>query len=252
MSDVKRRVYEALEVIDPNDKVGKEFDIFIIVLVIINITALVLATVKSLNAKYFLIFDILQAVTVIIFSLDYVARIWACTSDEKYAHPVWGRLRYMINPLLVIDFLALAPFYAMVFFAQNGSIVQTLSLFRVLWLLKITRYSPALRKIDDIIKAKKDLLIASFLLIGMLLLIASGLMFIVENQVQPDKFSSIPATMWWGGITLTTTGYGDVYPVTGLGKFLGGIISFLGVCVFALPGGILAAGFIEHVERKEI
>ncbi len=123
--------------------------------------------------------------------------------------------------------------------------------FRVFRLFKMTRYIESIRTFHNVFRAKKTELIVTAVLIFLLLIFASSAMYAVENEAQPDKFSSIPETLWWGVVTLTTIGYGDVYPITPLGKLIGGVIALLGIGLFALPTGILASGFSEELQKRQ-
>lgn len=130
--------------------------------------------------------------------------------------------------------------------------IRGIRLFRLIRLLKIGRYSSSLRTLINVLKRKKEELIISVFSIFILLIIVSSLMYFIEHKAQPEAFSSIPASMWWGIITLTTVGYGDVYPVTIVGKLYGSFIAFLGIGLFALPAGILASGFAEEIHQSKV
>lgn len=153
--------------------------------------------------------------------------------------------------MAIVDFLAILPFFLPVF-GLDMRMLRILRLFRLIRLFKIARYVKAIGLIADVFKQKKEELILSLVFTFFLLLLTSSVMYYVENNAQPDSFASIPQTMWWGISTLTTVGYGDVYPVTTLGKFFGGIISVLGIGLFALPTGILASGFASALEKSNV
>ncbi|MEG4115587.1 potassium channel family protein [Microcoleus sp. Pol12A6] len=177
-------------------------------------------------------------------------RLWVCTVDSRYTHPLWGRLRYGLTPLSLIDLISILPFYSLLLF-PNLSFVNLIRLLRLLRLLKMSRYSELLRTLGAVLYAKKEELIATAFAVFILLIFASSVMYFVENEAHPETFASIPDAMWWGVVTLTTVGYGDIYPITPLGKFLGAILAFLGIGIFALPAGLIAAGFSEEVQRKK-
>lgn len=147
----------------------------------------------------------------------------------------------------MIDLLAIAPFYVgTAVFAFDLRVLRALRLFQFLRLLKLVRYSEAMQRFGRVAARKRDDLVLSTAGSSLLLVVASSLMYFVERDAQPETFSSIPATLWWGVVTLTTVGYGNVYPVTTAGKLLGGVVAVLGVGLFALPASILASGFIEE------
>ncbi len=166
---------------------------------------------------------------------------------SRYASPVRGRLAWAITPFALIDLLVVFPFYLNIFFGINLTGLVVLRVFRV---FKLIRYSESINTIARVVKAQKDMLITAYLVLFIALISASTLMFQIESPAQPDKFTSIPATMWWGIVTLATVGYGDIVPITAAGKILGGFIILIGIGIFALPAGILASGFTQELQKK--
>ena len=247
--NVKTRVYEIVEAAKPNDRASRIFDIVLIVLVCLNIVAVMLLTVESLEARYVVWFKAFEFVSSIIFTVEYLLRIWAVTSDPRYAQPLRGRLRFALTPLAIIDLLAILPFYLPFFLPIDLRVLRAFRLFRLLRVLKLGRYSDSMRLLGSVISNKKEELSVCLFIGTVLLIIASSLMYFVENEAQPDGFSSIPESLWWGVATLTTVGYGDVYPITPLGRLVGALVSVLGIGMFALPAGILATGFADEIRR---
>jgi voltage-gated potassium channel len=247
---IKARVYQILESSDPTDFLSRVDDWGVSLLVVLDVTAFILETSAFISSNFKLFVDEIELVAVACFTLLYIIQLWCCTVDPRYAHPVWGRLRYATTPLMVIDLIAILPFYLMVLFPLIRSI-NFVNVLRLLRLLKLIRYSDALQTILRVIESKKNELIMTVFTVFILLIFASSLMFFAESQEQPDAFPSIPAAMWWGVVTLTTVGYGDVYPVTVLGKLFGATLAFIGIGLFALPAGIVAAGFSEELQRKK-
>lgn len=255
-SGFKERVWNLLEVTeDPETgKVNWDWvDVSLLVLIVLSIFVVILETVRGLSgpyAKAFLAFDIF---TVAVFSIEYVVRLWACTVDERYREPFRGRLRYAFSFYGVIDFLAVAPFYVALLLPValiDLRFLRILRLMRFVRVLKIGRYSESLDRLKSVFKAKRSDLGVALFGVCIVLVFASSVMYHVENPAQPDAFSSIPAAMWWGVSALTTVGYGDIQPITPLGKILGGMIQILGIAFFALPAGILAAGYEEEARRR--
>lgn len=151
---------------------------------------------------------------------------------------------------MLIDILAIAPFYLAL--AGDLRAIRVLRLFRLFRVIKVARYSKAVQTLGRVIRAKREeLLVAVFVLI-VLLVLSSSLMYYVENDDQPAAFGSIPEAMWWSIATLTTVGYGDVHPITPLGKFIASIIAVLGIALFALPTGILGSGFVEEMQKERL
>ena len=254
----KRRVYEILEVAKSNDRLSRSVDVFIVCLIALNVLALVAETVDWIHGLAPKAFILLEILSVAIFSVEYVLRVWACTVNPKYQHPVLGRLRFTLTPMAIVDLLAVLPFYLTMLYLDLR-FLRSLRLLRLLRLAKLGRYLLALQTFKRVISSKKEEVLVTVSLMALLLLlvktIASSLMYFAENDVQPirppEAFPSIPAAMWWGVATVTTVGYGDVYPVTSLGKLLGAIVAVLGIATFALPTAVLAPGFLEEMENRK-
>ena len=248
---LKKRAYEILEVAAPADTTSRLFDIFILSLIVLNVVAIVLETVEFVYEMSPFFFRSFEVASVLIFSVEYLLRIWSCTASSNYASPVYGRIRFALTPLALIDLLAILPFY-LSFLDLDLLFIRALRLFRLFRIAKLSRYSLALQTFGRILSAKKEELLTTLFFLFLLLLFASSLMYFAENEAQPEHFSSIPATMWWAIVTLTTVGYGDTYPVTGPGKFLAAVIAILGIGMFALPTGILGAAFVEEIQNRKI
>jgi voltage-gated potassium channel len=216
----------------------------------LNVVAVTLETVNNLYDSYNLCFRVFEKISVYIFTVEYLLRLWTCTSEEKYKHPVFGRLRYIFSLGALIDLLAFLPFY-MPFTKIDLRVIRIMRLFRFLRIFKLGRYMNATQMISKVFKSKKEELILCLVITFSLIIVASSLMYFTENRAQPDKFSSIPATMWWCVTTLTTVGYGDVFPITVLGRLLTAFIAILGLGMFALPAGILASGFSDEFQNRK-
>ena len=250
---MKQRIHEILEVGHRGDRVSQAMDAALMLLIISNVTVLVISTDRRMHdfaPGFFLWFEM---VSFVIFAIEYALRVWSCTSEPRYAHPVRGRLHFMAQPIMVADAVALLSFFFIVAAPLDGGL--NLVVFRVLRLVgrlaRLGRYSPGLRALGLAIASRKNEVLAVVSVVGALLVLASSLMFYVEHAAQPDKFSSIPASMWWSIITVTTVGYGDVAPVTPVGRLLAGVIALLGIGIFALPAGILGSSFMEQVNRRQ-
>jgi len=242
----KTRIFGILE---PGDEDSKYFDPFIMGLIILNVVAVVLETVDWINDRYAVIFNAFNVISVAVFTVEYILRVWSCTEDPKFKDPVSGRLRFMITPLAIIDLMAFLPFYLPFAFPELR-FLRAFRLFRLFRVLKLARYSESLQTFADVLKLKKEELGLMLFAIIILLIVSSSLMYEAEHEAQPDAFSSIPAAMWWGVVTLATVGYGDMFPITPTGKLIGSIVVLLGIGLFALPTGVLAAGFSEVLQRK--
>lgn len=230
--------------VNGDHKLSTTFDKFITLSILVAIIHLTLETEKSIYNEYYIVFDITEFFLTVIFSFEYAARI--LTFSKKY----YGKsfLRFVSSFDLLIDLLALLPFY-LTLLPIDLRYLRIFRLFRLARIFKLTRYNKAIQTVKVVMSAKKEILTISFILIGIILYLVSALMYYVENAAQPEVFSSIPKTMWWGVATLTTVGYGDIYPITALGRFLGGVIAILGIGIFAIPTGIIASGFTEYVQK---
>jgi len=249
-SKLRRRVFEVLEVIDSNDLVTKTFFVFIMTLIVFNVFAVMLETVESLYQKYSQFFWMFEVLSVAIFTIEYILRVWSCVEKEEFQSPITGRIKFTLTPLALIDLLAILPFYLPMIIPLDLRFIRALRLFRIFRVLKAGRYSEAMKIISNVIEKTKEELVTSVFVISVLLMIVSTLMYYIEHEAQPEVFKNVFDAMWWTIVTLTTVGYGDIYPITPLGKILGAIVAILGIGMFALPAGILASGFLEEIQRR--
>lgn len=252
LQKIKVRLYDILVETDDGETVDRVVAVILMILILLNVAAVVLESVDSINQQYGAIFNALEIVSVAVFTAEYLARLWIANLNPLYSKPFTGRLRYALSGMAVIDLLAILPAFLPLFFAVDLRVIRFLRVFRLFRLLKMSRYVRSLDTLDDVVKGKKEELLVTVVMILMLLIFSASLMYIVENEAQPDKFPDIPSAMWWGVATLTTVGYGDVFPITPFGKLLGGIIAFLGIGMFALPTSILASGFAEEIRKRQI
>ena len=249
MIEVRKRVFDLLDARERDNFAGRAVNIFLILLILGNVFAVILESVESLGTQYAGAFHSFEIFSVAIFSVEYMLRLWCCVEDvtRRYPATIRGRLRYALSPMAAIDFLAIAPFYVSMLFAVD---LRFLRVFRLLRLLKITRYSPAIETLGRVLYNERRALLSAMMFMLILLVFAASLMHMFERQAQPVAFGSIPEAMWWAVVTLTTVGYGDVAPITPLGKLLGGVVTLLGVGTFALPAGILASGFAQEIQKQ--
>ncbi|MEL7051176.1 MAG: ion transporter [Cyanobacteria bacterium J06588_5] len=225
------------------------FDNFMIGLISLNVVAFAFETVSSVSIPYKSYFNNFETFSAVIFTVEYGLRLWTCTLERGFRHFLWGRIKFVAMPLSIIDLLSILPFYLFIFF-PNLVFIREIHLLRLARLLKIGRYSESMRTLAKVISTKRQDLLSAMFTVFTLLMISSSLVYFFEHASQPDLFPNIPASMWWAVVTLTSVGYGDVYPVTPIGKLLGGVIAVLGLGLVALPTGILASGFAERVQQK--
>jgi voltage-gated potassium channel len=247
---LRRWAYELLEPTESKRPAAKAIELLLISLIFLNIVAIALESVHSINAEYSEFFGSLETFSVTIFTIEYFLRIWTSVENPKYK---FSRKGYIFSGMAVIDLLSILPFYLdfiLPYFHVDLRTLRVLRLFRLLRLFKIARYLKALNIMQAVLRERKEQITVSVMFILFLLVVVSTLMYYAENEAQPDSFSSIPATMWWGIETLTTVGYGDMVPITPHGKVLGGMIAILGIGLFALPAGIFSSGLTEHLHNS--
>lgn len=247
---LRYRAYEILEARHFNDLLSVVFDAFIIVLILANIIAFIAQTDVRLEARFGPEFELFNLVSVVIFTIEYVARLWVAVEAVPLRHlkPLQARLHFAARPLLIIDLLAVLPFYLSSFFGLD---LRVLRILRLLRFLKLARYSPALDTLGRVVVAESRALIGALMVMVTLLLLSSSVIHFLEREVQPEHFGSIPQAAWWAISTLTTVGYGDVIPITTAGKIFGGVMMIFGLGMFALPIGIVATGFSQEIQRRE-
>ena len=243
---MQERLFHILNLGAEHRRGARAFEIFILSLIILNVLAAMAETVEFVEVRYKGLLWDFEVFSVVIFTIEYFARLWSCVVDPRFQRPILGRIRYAVSFFALVDLLAILPFYAPMLIAFDLRFLRAVRLFRVFRLLKIARYSRALANLVNVFRAKKAELGITVIALLLFLLIASTTMYDVEHDAQPKNFPDIPSAMWWGVVTLTTVGYGDIYPITPLGKFLGSVIALAGIGLFALPAGIIASGLVEE------
>jgi voltage-gated potassium channel len=245
----KHKVHVLLHPELGESKADKFINIFIITLIILNVIAVMVETIPGVLDKYGSYFDWFDRISVYIFTIEYVLRVWSCTHDPRYRGSIKGRLKYMFTPGAIIDLLAFLPYYIHVIVGLDLRMLRILRLLRFFRLFRLTAYTRSAQMIFNVFKSRINELMLSLVLVLFLIIIASCLLYFAEHLHPENKgFTSIPATLWWAVVTLTTTGYGDMYPITTVGKILAGMIMLAGVAFFALPAGIITAGFLEEIK----
>lgn len=232
-------------------RLSRLLDVALVALIVASSAAVVLFTLPDLPRPLGSFLSYCQLAATVVFTVEYAARLYAIPASDlpEYQRPVLGRVRYALTPMELVDLAAIAPSYILLFTGSEAAAAALL--LRLLRLLKLFRYSDSLMVFARVFRDKAGQLMASFFVTGILLVLASGVVYYCERGAQPEEFGSIPTTMWWGIVTLTTVGYGDVSPVTPVGQLFGAITAIIGIGLVALPSGILAGGFIEAFSAKE-
>ena len=251
LEDTRKRLWQILEKGSSKDKASIYTDIFLICLIVLNIIAVLLETVDSIYNLYSFEFLVFERISTIIFLVEYILRVWvAIENDKKNKNnsKLIVRLKYMITWPAIIDLLAVLSGILPMIFNVDLRILRAL---RMLRLLKFSRYFKVMNLLLGVLREEKQSFLAAMFLLTIAMLIASTGIYIFEKDAQPEKFGSIPAAMWWAVATLTTVGYGDVTPITSMGKLFGAIVTIIGIGTVALPSGILASGFSDQLKRRQ-
>ncbi len=247
----RRRVFVALEGSHAGGWAGAAIEATLVALIVTNVIAYTLQSVPSIEHRFARDLTAFEFISVAIFTIEYALRMWTAPEDPLVPRggPLKGRFLYALNPMMVIDFLAIAPAYVALFIPFLD--LRVLRLVRLLRLLKIARYSPALSTLGYVVKQERRALVGTLLLLLCATVFAAATMHAVEGSVQPKAFGTIPDAMWWAIATLTTVGYGDVVPITALGRIVAAFTMILGLGLFALPVGIVATGFVSTIHRRD-
>ena len=224
---------------------GATLRIGLVVLIVVSVAAAVLKSVPEIGRAHAGVLELILVLTTVGFTAEYLARVWVAPEDPGAAGAVRARLRYMFSLPGLIDLLAAIPF------ALAPRIGLDLDWLDIVPIFKLLRHTEAFRFMVEAVYSERRVLGSAAVLMLALLVFQSSAVYYFEREAQPDKFGSIPAAMWWGIVTLTTVGYGDVTPITFWGKVMGGLTAVLGVCMFAIPVGIIASAFVEAVRRRE-
>lgn len=227
------------------------FNLVLASLIMLNVLAMMLETVDDFYEEWQQFFFAFELFSTALFSVEYLLRIWVADLTPKYQKPIKGRIRYMLSPLALVDLVSFLP-SLLLLGGMDLRFLRILRLFRVVRLLHIPRYNRAMYSIWQAARSKRAEFVIAGTIMFILLIICSSLAYFAEHDAQPVAFSSIPASLWWGIMTMTTVGYGDVYPITVMGKLIAAFFAALGIGFFALPSAILASALIEQAREKNI
>ena len=247
----RRRAWQIINYAHGHDALSSAVDYFISTLIVLNVAAAIIETVKPYDELYKGTFAAFEVFSVVVFTIEYGVRLWA-SAELDPSLPAWrSRLRWATSGGALVDLIAVAPSWLLIVGGpgMDTRTVRALRLMRLFRLLKFGRYHHTVGLLARTVADRRDELIVSLSFVVLLLLVVSTLVYHVEHDAQKEAFSSIPATMWWGIATLTTVGYGDIAPITPLGRFFGGIAALLGIGMFALPAGILSAAFSDALSQ---
>ena len=249
LSRFRQRVFKMVSVGVVDDPINSSYDIISTLALVVNLIAAILSTFESIDAVHGALFDGIETVTVFFFAVDYVLRLF--TANELYPDLPEGKslLRYMTSFAGVIDLLSFLPYYLPFFFPSGAVVFRMFRIVRIFRLFRINAYYDSLNVITEVIVGKKQQLLSSMFILAVLMVASSLCMYSLEHDAQPEVFSNAFSGLWWSVSTLLTIGYGDIYPITPLGKAVSIVITFLGVLMVAIPTGIISAGFVEQYSR---
>lgn len=244
----RERIHQITEVGYTGDWISRSYDWLGVILLVINLVVTILDTFDAM-APYDLVLTVLEEITVAFFGVDYVLRVWAAPAQFKDLSPQRATGRYLLSFTGIIDLLSFLPHYLPIVFPAGAAVFRIFRVVRILRLFQINAYYNSIHAITAVISSKKQQLISSVFIILVLMVASSLCMYSLEHTAQPDVFTNAFSGIWWAASTLLTVGYGDIYPITVLGKIFGIIITFLGVGMVAIPTGIISAGFVEQYSR---
>ncbi len=245
MYRLRQNAYVMLE--GAHSRAGKLFNGFILLLIICNVLSIIVESDNHIYVAHHVFFDYFEYLLILVFTLEYILRLWVSVENTRFYHPVRGRLRYLVTFMAIVDLAAILPFYLSMFTAIDARFLLVLKLLRV---FKLTRHFHSLEVLIQVVRQEGAVLASAMFILLVLIVLAAGGMYVVEHDIQPEAFGSIPRAMWWAAITMTTVGYGDTIPASDAGKVFAIFITILGVGMAAMPAGIIASGFTRELQKR--
>jgi voltage-gated potassium channel len=249
---MRLRIYEILDNPRPDDRVGRFINIALLLLIAANVVASILETDAALANEAPAFIKWFEWISIVVFSIEYLLRLWSCTADPRFTRAARVRARMATRPMALVDVMAVAPFYVELFLpgALDLRFLRVLRLLRLFRLLRHSRIAEAFATMVRVLQGKRIELAVSLAIVIVAMLLAAGAIYLAERGEQGTLFTSIPRAMWWAVETITTIGYGDMIPMTPVGRVIGSLVAFIGICAVALPVGIVSSGFIDELNRK--
>lgn len=246
---MKQKIYNVLE--KEGSPANMIFEYFIVTLILLNVVAIGIDTLKDLKPGVIIVLRIFEAFSIAIFSIEFLMRVYISDLTHPAKTKFRSAIRFIFSFFGLIDLVAILPFYLPFLIKADMRFLRILRLLRFFRIFKLSRYNATLKMIWDVIREKKSEFVMTFFVSILMLLVSAFLMYYVENPAQPDKFRNIFSSLWWAVATLTPLGYGDVAPITTPGKFISAIMAIVGIGLIALPTGIISAGFIDKLSSRE-
>jgi len=249
--NIRRKIFEIIQPYDGTSQFSRLFDCVITALILASVV-IVFASTFDLSPRALKTVSVLEGVASAVFTIEYVLRI--ATADLLYPQSgkITSRIRYIFSPMALVDLVAILPFWLPMLLPGTMLGIRALRLVRLMRIFKLNRYSDAMKSLGEVIALKKRELLCSMFFVGLLMLTSSLLMYSAEHDAQPTVFRNAFSGLWWAVATLTTVGYGDIYPVTALGRVIGAFIAFSGLAAVAIPTGIISAGLTERISKCEL
>ncbi len=250
IKELRRRVHLVLEQGPVGERLGRAIDRLLVALIVVNLAAVALESMPEFGARYALTFELIEYFSLTVFTVEYGLRLWSAVEHGPHRHlpTTRARIKYALSPAGIVDLIAVLPFWFAIVLPADFRFVLV---FRMVRFFKIARYSPAMRSLLDVLYRERRALFGCLVITLGTSLVAAALMHLAEGKVQPDKLGTIPDALWWSIVTVGTIGYGDVVPVTALGKLIATGTIFLGLIMMALPIGIIATAFSEQIHRRD-
>ncbi len=250
VTELRRRIYLVLEQGPVGESMGVVADRLLVALILINLIAVALESVPEIGARYALAFLLIEIFSLVVFTVEYGLRLWGAIEHGPHRHlgAMRARLKYALSPAGIVDLVAVLPFWFAFVLPDD---LRLLLVFRIVRFFKIARYSPAMRSLLDVLYRERRALFGCLVITMGSALVAAALMHLAEGKVQPDKLGTIPDALWWAIVTVGTIGYGDVVPITVVGKLIATGTIFLGLIMMALPIGIIATAFADQIHRRD-
>jgi len=250
ITELRRRIYMVLEQGPVGDRLGIVIDRLLVALILVNLIAVALESVAEYRARYGLAFNLIEIFSLVVFTVEYCLRLWVAIEHGPHRHlaALHSRLKYALSPAGLVDLVAVLPFWFAFVLPDD---LRLLLVLRIVRFFKIARYSPAMRSLLDVLYRERRALFGCLVITMGSALVAAALMHLAEGKVQPDKLGTIPDALWWAIVTVGTIGYGDVVPITALGKLIATGTIFLGLIMMALPVGIIATAFADQIHRRD-
>ena len=250
LRELRHRVYQVLEQGPVGDHLSTWVDRFLVTLIIVNLIAVALESMPQYATRYATEFTLIELFSLVIFTIEYGLRLWSAVEHGPHRHlpHAHARMKYALSTAGIIDLIAVLPFWFAVALPADFRFVLV---FRMVRFFKIARYSPAMRSLLDVLYSERRALFGCLVIALGSAVVAASLMHLAEGKVQPEKLGTIPDAMWWAVVTIGTIGYGDVVPVTAIGKIIATGTIFVGLVMMALPVGIIATAFAEQIHRRD-